>query len=120
MLSHRLAPFLARRGIHYGWVMVGLTFLVSLASAGAMGILGALLLPLQRETGWETAAISGALALRLLLFGLMTPFAAALLQRYGLRRTVVMALGLVILGYLLSTRMTTVWELWLFWGVDLH
>ncbi|SDD31281.1 hypothetical protein [Belnapia rosea] len=87
MLANQLAPALARRGIHYGWVMVALTFLVSLASAGAMGILGALLLPLQRETGWETATISGALALRLLLFGLMAPFAAALLQRYGLRRT---------------------------------
>lgn len=117
MLSHLLAPALARRGIHYGWVMVGLTFLVSLSSAGAMGILGALLLPLQRETGWETAAISGALALRLLLFGLMAPFAAALLQRYGLRRTVLMALGLVILGCLLSMRMTAVWQLWLTWGV---
>jgi sugar phosphate permease len=117
MLSHLLAPTLARRGIHYGWVMVALTFLVSLSSAGAMGILGALLLPLQRETGWETAAISGALALRLLLFGLMAPFAAALLQRYGLRRTVVMALGLVILGCLLSMRMTAVWQLWLTWGV---
>ena len=83
--------------------MVGLTFLVLLASAGAMGILGALLLQLQRKTSWETAAISGALALRLRLrlrrFGLITPFTAALLQRYGLRRIVVMALGLVILGW---------------------
>jgi cyanate permease len=88
MLAASLAPALARRGIHYAWVMVALTFLVSLASAGAMGILGALLLPLQREYAWETGAISGALALRLLLFGLMAPFAAALLQRYGLRRMV--------------------------------
>ena len=53
--------------------MVGLTFLVALASAGALGILGALLLPVQREFGWDTASISGALALRLLLFGLMAP-----------------------------------------------
>ena len=81
MLSHLLAPALARRGVHYGWVMVALTFLVSLSSAGALGILGALLLPLQREFAWDTGTISGALALRLLLFGLMAPFAAALLQR---------------------------------------
>ena len=117
MLSARLAPALARRGIHYGWVMVALTFLVSLSSAGAMGILGALLLPLQRETGWETGTISGALALRLLLFGLMAPFAAALLQRYGLRRMVVAALSLVLMGCLLSMRMTATWQLWLTWGV---
>ncbi|MBL6079716.1 MFS transporter [Belnapia sp. T18] len=117
MLAARLAPALARRGIHYGWVMVALTFLVSLSSAGAMGILGALLLPLQRETGWDTGAISGALALRLLLFGMMAPFAAALLQRYGLRRIVLAALSFVIFGCLVSTRMTALWQLWLCWGV---
>ena len=117
MLSHLLAPALARRGVHYGWVMVALTFLVSLSSAGALGILGALLLPLQRDFGWDTGAISGALALRLLLFGLMAPFAAALLQRYGLRRTVAAALALVVLGVLLSMGMTEVWQLWLSWGV---
>ena len=117
MLSHLLAPALARRGVHYGWVMVALTFLVSLSSAGALGILGALLLPLQRDFGWDTGAISGALALRLLLFGLIAPFAAALLQRYGLRRTVAAALALVVLGVLLSMGMTEVWQLWLSWGV---
>ena len=117
MLSHLLAPALARRGVHYGWVMVALTFLVSLSSAGALGILGALLLPLQRDFGWDTGAISGALALRLLLFGMIAPFAAALLQRYGLRRTVTAALALVVLGVLLSMGMTEVWQLWLSWGV---
>jgi hypothetical protein len=52
-LNARLVP----RSIHYGWVMVGLTFLVSLSSAGAMGILGALLLSLQRETGWDVGPV---------------------------------------------------------------
>jgi len=117
MVSQALAAALARRGIHYGWVMVGLTFLVSLASAGALGVLGAFLLPVQREFGWDMASISGALALRLLLFGLMAPFAAALMQRYGLRRTVATALALVVAGCLASMAMTHVWELWLFWGV---
>ncbi|TDG10631.1 MFS transporter, partial [Paracraurococcus ruber] len=117
MAANLLAAALARRGIHYAWVMVGLTFLVSLASAGALGVLGAFLLPLQREYGWDTASISGALALRLLLFGLMAPFAAALLQRYGLRRIVAFALALVLAGCLASMGMTQVWQLWLFWGV---
>lgn len=117
MLSTPLAAILARRGIHYGWVMVALTFLVAVSSAGAMGVLGAMLLPLQREYGWATASISGALALRLLLFGLMAPFAAALLQRYGLRRMVVLALTMVVAGCLMSMGMTAVWQLWFFWGV---
>ncbi|MBR0652837.1 MFS transporter [Roseomonas terrae] len=117
MLAAPLAAALARRGIHYGWVMVSITFLIAVSSAGALGVLGALLLPLQRETGWDMSSLSGALALRLLLYGLMAPFAAALLQRYGLRRMVVLALGFVVAGLLLSTGMTQVWELWLYWGV---
>ncbi|MBP0492770.1 MFS transporter [Pararoseomonas indoligenes] len=117
MLAAALNARLARRGIHYGWVMVALTFLVSLSSAGSMGILGALLLPLQRETGWDTASISGALALRILLFGLMGPFAAAIIQRYGLRRTIATALTLVVAGCVLSMGMTSLWQLWLYWGV---
>ncbi len=116
MFAAPLAAALARRGIHYGWVMVAITFVIAVASAGALGVLGALLLPVQRETGWEISSISGALALRLLLFGLMAPFAAALLQRYGLWRMVAIALTLVVLGLVLSMHMTRVWELWLYWG----
>jgi MFS family permease len=117
MLAKQLAPFLLRRGIHYGWVMVAITFIVALASAGALGILGALLPPLQRDTGWDNGSISGALALRLLLYGLMAPFAAALLARYGLRRIVGLGMALGIAGCLLSMVSTQVWQLWASWGV---
>ncbi len=117
MLAKHLAPAMTRLGIHYGWVMVVLTFVVTLASAGALGILGALLLPVQRDLGWATADISGALALRLLLYGLMAPFAAALLARFGLRRIVGLGMALGIGGCLASMVMTEVWQLWASWGV---
>ena len=117
MLAKQLAPFLLRHGIHYGWVMVAITFMVALASAGALGILGVLLPPLQRDMGWDNASISGALALRLLLYGLMAPFAAALLARYGLRRIVGLGMALGIAGCLLSMLATEVWHLWASWGV---
>ena len=117
MFAKQLAPLLQRHGVHYGWVMVAITFIVSLASAGALGILGALLLPLQRDLGWETASISGALAVRLLLYGLMAPFAAALLARFGLSRIVALGMALGIGGCLVSMVSTQVWQLWLSWGV---
>ena len=117
MLALKLAPFLARHNIHYGWVMVAITFLVALSTAAAMGIAGVLLLPLQQEFGWGASAISGALALRLILFGLMAPFAAALMLRYGLRNTVGAALVLIVVGLGLSTQIHTLWQLWLVWGV---
>jgi predicted MFS family arabinose efflux permease len=117
LLSHLLAPALAKRGIHYGWAVVAVTFLTMLATSAAMGMPGVLLLPLRTEFGWDTGQISGALALRLLLFGLVGPFAAALMQRYGLRATVGVALAMIVAGLALATRMTTLWQLWLSWGL---
>jgi MFS family permease len=117
MLSSGLAAALARRNVHYGWAVAGATFLTMLVAAGAVGAPGVLLLPLQREFGWATAEISTALALRLLLFGLMAPFAAALINRFGLRRMTLASLTLVAGGLLLSLAMTRVWQLVLLWGV---
>jgi MFS family permease len=117
MLSSRLAASLGRRNIHYGWVVVAVTFLTMLVSAGAVGAPGVLLLPLQREFGWDTADISIALAIRLLLFGLIGPFAAALINRFGVKRMALSSLTLVALGLLLSLAMREVWQLILLWGV---
>ncbi|AIB15684.1 MFS transporter (plasmid) [Azospirillum argentinense] len=116
MLSSPVAAALARRNVHYGWAVVGVTFLTMLVSAGAVGAPGVLLLPLQREFGWSTADISVALAIRLLLFGLMGPFAAALINRYGVKRMVLSSLTLVSGGLLLSLAMREVWQLILLWG----
>jgi MFS family permease len=108
---------MSRRGLHYGWVVVITTFITMLVTAGAVGAPGVLLLPLQREFGWSTAAISSALAIRLLLFGLMGPFAAAFINRYGVRRVTLCALCLIGSGLAVSLAMTHLWQLILLWGV---
>jgi predicted MFS family arabinose efflux permease len=117
VISNRLSAAMTRRGLHYGWVVVATTFLTMLVTAGAVGAPGVLLLPLQREFGWSTAAISSALALRLLLFGLMGPFAAAFINRYGVRKVTLSALCLIASGLALSLGMARLWQLILLWGV---
>ncbi len=116
-ISARLAAFLARRGLHYGWVVVATTFLTMLVTAAAVGAPGVLLLPLQREFGWSTAAISSALAMRLVLFGLMGPFAAAFINRFGMRNVTMCALALIGTGFALSLAMKHLWQLLLLWGL---
>src|SRR5262249_30837188 len=117
MMSSRLAAALARRRVHYGWMIAGVTFLTMLVTAGAVGAPGVLILPLQKECGWQNAEISSALGIRFLLFGLMAPFAAALINRFGMRRIALSALLLIAAGLLLSLAMTRVWQLVLLWGV---
>jgi uncharacterized NAD(P)/FAD-binding protein YdhS len=117
MISSPLAAALARRNIHYGWVVVGVTFLTMLVTAGAMGAPGVLIVPLEHEFGWDNAQISSALALRLLLYGLFGPFAAAFMNRFGLRRVVICAAVLIAGGLLASLAMTQVWQLVALWGI---
>ncbi|MFA1623798.1 MFS transporter [Rhizobium mongolense] len=117
MVSTALASTLARRNIHYGWIVVGATFLTMLVTAGAMGAPGVLIKPLQDEFGWETSQISSALAIRLVLFGLMGPFAAAFMNYFGVRKVIVFALALIGAGFVGSLFMTSLWQLLLLWGI---
>src|SRR5262249_34242528 len=117
MISNWLSAALARRNIHYGWAMVGVTFLAALISAGTVGAPGVFIVPLQKEFGWSNAEISSALSIRFILFGLMAPFAAALMNRYCLRNVTRTAQLVVMSGLIGSLLMTKVWQLWLLWGV---
>jgi MFS family permease len=117
MISGWLSTALARRNIHYGWAMIAVTFITALVSAAAVGAPGVFIVPLQKEFGWSTAEISSAMSIRFVLFGLMAPFAAALMNRYGLRNVTLSALLVVVTSLLLSLAMTQVWQLMLLWGV---
>ena len=116
MLANVLAPRLARLNIFYGWVVVAVTFVTMLITAGAMGLPGALILALHKDFGWDVGEISSALALRLALFGLIGPFAAALIDRYGVRNIVLTAVSLLVIGLLSALVMTDLWQLIVMWG----
>ncbi|MGV1832581.1 MFS transporter [Agrobacterium vitis] len=117
MISNALASMLARRNIYYGWIVVAATFLTMLVTAGAMGAPGVLIKPLQDEFGWETSQISSALAVRLVLFGLMGPFSAAFMNYFGVRKVIVFAMILISSGFIGSLFMTKIWQLLVLWGV---
>jgi sugar phosphate permease len=108
---------MARRNIHYGWAVVAATFLTMLVTAGAVGAPGVFIVPLEQEFGWKTSQISSALAIRFMLFGLMGPFAAAFMNRFGVRRTVLTALAIIACVLAASLALTSLWQLVLLWGV---
>jgi sugar phosphate permease len=87
------------------------------AAAGFRSSTGALLEPLEAEFGWSRATTSGAVTANLVIYGLTAPFAAALMERFGIRRVVASALVLVALGSGLTVVMTAAWQLWVLWGV---
>jgi predicted MFS family arabinose efflux permease len=106
-----------RPAFHYGWVVVGVTFLTLLVTAGAMSTPGLLLVALQKDFGWSTATISTSVSLRLAVFGLMAPFSAALMLRFGLRKVMMAAVAVTASGIGLTALVTQAWQLDLLWGI---
>lgn len=88
-----------------------------LAAAGFRAAPGALMVPLHHEFGWSTSVMSAAVSVNLILYGLVAPFAAALMDRFGLRNVIAAALTLVALGAASSVLMTASWQLVVCWGV---
>src|SRR5256886_7827744 len=103
--------------IHYAWVVAAVTFIALMGAAGFRAAPSVLIVPLQNEFGWNRAIISVAVSINLILFGLTGPFAAALMDRFGLRAVTVGALITVATGALLTTVMNAPWQLYLLWGV---
>jgi MFS family permease len=105
------------RPLHYGWLIVVVTFVTLITTAGFRATPGVLIVPLQDEYGWSRGTISIAIALGLLMFGLTAPFAAALMERFGVRRVMLIAVATIACGSSLTTIMTAPWQLDLLWGV---
>src|SRR3989475_6776398 len=103
--------------IHYAWVIAAVTFIALMGAAGFRATPSILIVPLQNEFGWNRAVISVAVSINLILFGLTGPFAAALMDRFGIRAVTVGALVTVAGGALLTTIMNAPWQLYLLWGV---
>jgi sugar phosphate permease len=92
------------------------TFFITILAAGNRSAVTMFIVPFEKEFGWSAATISVAIAIGIALFGIMGPFAAALMNRFGVRRTVCTALVLLALSSLLSIRMTASWQLIVLWG----
>lgn len=119
MIAQHTSSALGRRGIHYGWLVAAVTFFAMLTTSAALGLPGAMLQPLSREFGWSTDQLSSVFAVRFALFGLLGPFAALFIGRFGLSRIMVVAASFIAVAMALATGVTQLWQLFLLWGLVL-
>ena len=114
----RLAPDRAGgTSLHWAWVVAPVTFVTLVGSAAFRSVPGVLMDPLHMEFGWSHATIGLAVSVNMVLFGLISPFAAALMDRFGIRPVVTAALLMIALGSGLTVFMTAAWQLVLCWGL---
>ena len=105
------------RRIHPAWWVAAVTFLALVGAAGFRSVPGVFMDPLHQEFGWSVTTISTAFSVNMALYGLTSPFAAALMERFGIRAVVTAALLVVASGSGLTVFMTASWQLVLCWGV---
>ncbi len=103
--------------VHYAWFVVAATFVTLITTAGFRSTPGVLIVPLQEEYGWSRATIGLAVSLGLLTYGLGAPFSAALMERFGVRRVMLVALVVIASGASATTLMNAPWQLDLLWGI---
>ena len=103
--------------IHPAWYVAAVAFVALVGAAGFRATPSVMIRPLHDEFGWSLGTISAAVSVNLLLYGLTAPFAAALMEKFGIRRVVMAALILVAAGSGLTVFMRASWQLVLFWGV---
>ena len=103
--------------LHWAWIVAVVAFVTLVGAAAFRSVPGVLIEPLHEEFGWSHGLIGSAVSLNLMLFGLISPFAAALMDRFGVRPVVTFALVMVAAGSGLTVFMTKPWQLIVCWGL---
>uniref|UniRef100_UPI0035B520B4 MFS transporter n=1 Tax=Peribacillus tepidiphilus TaxID=2652445 RepID=UPI0035B520B4 len=103
--------------LHYGWIIVIVAFIALLTGAGIRSTPSVLMVPLEGEFGWSRSVMSLTLGINLVLYGLIGPFAAALMNKYGVRKIISSAFLLLAIGIFLTIFITSPWQMHIFWGV---
>ncbi|MEU3184487.1 MFS transporter [Streptomyces sp. NPDC006923] len=112
------APAPPRRPrLHRAWFVAAVTFVTIIGAAAFASLPGLLIEPLHTEFDWSRGTIGFAVSVNLALYGVTAPFAAALMDRFGIRRVVAAALTVIAAGSVLTVWMTAPWQLVLYWGV---
>jgi MFS family permease len=104
-------------GIHPAWIVASVAFLALIGAAGFRAAPSVLIVPLEEEFGWSRSVLSLAVSINLVLYGLTAPFAAALMDRFGMRRVTICALVLIALGSAVTVLVTQSWQVLLTWGL---
>ncbi|MCY0934350.1 MFS transporter [Streptomyces sp. H34-S4] len=106
-----------RHRVHRAWFVAAVAFVTIIGAAAFASLPGLLIEPLHEEFDWSRGTIGLAVSVNLALYGLTAPFAAALMDRFGIRRVVALALTVIAAGSVATVWMTSSWQLILYWGV---
>lgn len=103
--------------IHFSWIILSVTFVSIIAAGIIRSSSGVFIVPFEEQFGWARSSISFAFAVGLFLYGLSGPFMAAFVEKYGLKRMMLISMSMLVVGLAATFVMQTEWQLVLIWGV---
>lgn len=106
-----------RRALFYGWVVVAVTAIVVLMTAGVRSAPGAFMLTMSAEPGWSTASVSFAAAAGFVVYGFAGPMSGWLMGRIGVRNVALLSLALTGAALLATALVREIWQLTLLFGL---
>jgi MFS family permease len=101
----------------YGYVIIATSLCMTIMLWGARFSFGVFFAPVLDEFGWSRAATAGGFSLSWAFTGLLSIAVGRLNDRWGPRMIMTVSGCLVGLGYLLMATLSSVWQLYLFYGV---
>ncbi|NQX65190.1 MFS transporter [Paenibacillus alba] len=110
-------PSVKSSPLFYGWIVVLITFVTLLVAAGIRAMPSILMLPFEKEFGWTRGGISGVISVGIFLYGLVGPFSAALLVKFGIRRIMLISLSVLAISLSVTPWMTHLWQFQILWGL---
>ncbi|WP_246362022.1 MFS transporter [Paenibacillus alba] len=114
---NQMNPSVKSSPLFYGWIVVLITFVTLLVAAGIRAMPSILMLPFEKEFGWTRGGISGVISVGIFLYGLVGPFSAALLVKFGIRRIMLISLSVLAISLSVTPWMTHLWQFQILWGL---
>jgi MFS family permease len=105
-----------RSGFFYGYLIVGLAFIIMFVFWGAFYAFGIFFKPILKEFGWTRAMTAGAFSLCSIVQGLLSIAMGGLTDKFGARLVMTLCGLLLGVGYLLMSQLSVMWQLYLFYG----
>jgi len=101
-------------GLYYGFIIVGVCFLLQAVGWGIFNSLGVFFKPLMAEFGWPRSLMASTTSVGLLIAGTNAILLGRVSDRYGPRLTMAVCGLFLGIGFVLMFRVETIWHVYLF------
>jgi MFS family permease len=101
----------------YGWIILAISFAAMALAYGARNSFSVFYVVILNEFGWSRASTAGIFSVNVIVYGIVAPFAGALVDRFGPKRVLLVGGTILTSSIILCSRVNTVFGFYLLFGV---